>query len=179
MQAELAVAVAEVTTKGQPCETATQRIRGVDFTVFVNARSIGAAGYVAVAMNAWWSGDELEYGIKDSGLKLLFTDAERTERLLGRLERLAIELVTVRHRHAGLTTWEEFLDGASNAMPETPIAMNAAVATCRPTPTRTGGAWIPCSPSRKSKPPGSSSWSTRTCTTGPTTSSSTKWAARR
>ena len=190
MQAELAAAVAEVTGKGQPYETATQHIRGVDFTVFVNApenlralysaglahadkdfyvyqderytyqrmwdlaaqcanrlrerglqpgdrvgvalrnypewiaafMGITSAGCVAVAMNAWWSGDELEYGIKDSGLKLLFTDAERTERLLGRLERLAIELVTVRHRHASLTTWEEFLDGASNAMPDAPIA---------------------------------------------------------
>ena len=190
MQAELAAAVAEVTAKGQPYEAATQRIRGVDFTVFVNApenlralyrsglahankdfyvyqderytyqrmwdlaaqcanrlrerglqpgdrvgvalrnypewiaafMGITSAGCVAVAMNAWWSGDELEYGIEDSGLKVLFTDVERTERLLGRIERLAIELVTVRHRQPGLTTWEEFLDGASTAMPEPAIA---------------------------------------------------------
>ena len=83
---------------------------------------ITSAGCVAVAMNAWWSGEELEYGIEDSGLKLLFADVERSERLLDRLARLAVELVTVRHRQPGHPTWEEFVDGAATAMPEDPIA---------------------------------------------------------
>ena len=79
--------------------------------------AITSMGAVAVAMNAWWSGEELVYGIEDSGLKILFTDVERTERLVPHLEHLGIELVTVRHRHAGLTTWEEFIGGAHNEMP--------------------------------------------------------------
>jgi long-chain acyl-CoA synthetase len=41
---------------------------------FMGITSIGA---VAVTMNAWWSSEELAYGIDDSGLELLFADAER------------------------------------------------------------------------------------------------------
>ena len=83
--------------------------------------AITSLGGVAVAMNAWWSGDELVYGIEDSGLKLLFTDIERTERLTPNLARLGIEVVTVRHRHQGLATWEKFIEGASTEMPTPPI----------------------------------------------------------
>ena len=190
MQAELAAAVAQVTAAGQPYETRVERIRGVDFTVFINApenlralyasgldhadkdfyvyqderytyqrmwnlaarcanrlreRGVGAGdrvgialrnypewiaaflgitslGAVAVALNAWWSGEELLYGIDDSGLKLLFADVERTERLAGRLGDRAVELIAVRHQRPGLATWEEFLHGASERMPEPPIA---------------------------------------------------------
>ena len=189
MQAELAAAVAQVTAAGQPYETRTERIRGVDFTVFRNApenlralyasgldhadkdfyvyqderytyrrmwslaarcanrlreRGVGAGdrvgvalrnypewiaafmgvtslGAVAVALNAWWSGEELLYGIDDSGLQLLFADVERTERLAGQLAPRRVELITVRHQRPGLATWDEFLDGASDQMPEPPI----------------------------------------------------------
>ena len=186
MPTELEAAIAATTAQGQPYETCSARIRGVDFTVFANApenlralyrsglahadkdfyvyegerytyqrmwdlaaqcanrlrergfaagdrvgialrnypewiaafMGITGSGCVAVAMNAWWSGDELEYGIQDSGLKLLFSDVERTERLRDRAARLGVELVTVRHRGDGFATWEEFLGGASTRMPE-------------------------------------------------------------
>src|SRR5439155_208564 len=39
------------------------------------------AGAVVVPLNAWWTGEELAYGLTDSGAKLLFADAEREERL--------------------------------------------------------------------------------------------------
>ena len=83
---------------------------------------ITAMGGVAVALNAWWSGEELVYGIEDSGLALLFTDSERTERLLPHLADLNVDVVTIRHQHAGLATWEQFTGGASTAMPAIPIA---------------------------------------------------------
>ena len=86
---------------------------------FMGITSMGA---VAVAVNAWWSGEELVYGIEDSGLKILFTDIERTERVRPHLDRLAIEVVTVRHAQAGLTTWEDFTAGASVEMPTPAIA---------------------------------------------------------
>ena len=190
MQADLATAVAKVTAPGEPYETRTERIRGVDFTVFANAPAhlralyasglehgdkdfyvyrderytyrqmwelaarcanalasrgiragdrvgialrnypewvaafmgITSAGCTAVAMNAWWSGDELAYGVQDSGLSLLFTDSERTERLADRVDELGIALVTVRHQHPGHATWEAFLAEAGSAtMPEPPI----------------------------------------------------------
>ncbi|MEM8768789.1 MAG: class I adenylate-forming enzyme family protein [Pseudomonadota bacterium] len=83
---------------------------------------ITAAGGIAVAMNAWWTGEELVYGIEDSGLKLLFADQERSERLAPHLKDLAIELITVRHETAGHGTWAEFLADASDLMPELAIA---------------------------------------------------------
>ena len=42
---------------------------------------IVAAGAVVVPLNAWWSGDELLYGLEDSGARLAVVDEERLERL--------------------------------------------------------------------------------------------------
>src|SRR5437764_6140966 len=39
------------------------------------------AGAVVVPLNAWWTGDELAYGLADSGATVLFADAEREARL--------------------------------------------------------------------------------------------------
>src|SRR4051812_10737479 len=40
-----------------------------------------AAGAIIVPLNAWWTGAELVYGIKDSGAKVLVADEERAQRL--------------------------------------------------------------------------------------------------
>jgi long-chain acyl-CoA synthetase len=45
---------------------------------FYAAASLGA---VVTPLNAWWTGPELEYGLTDSGSKILVVDAERYERL--------------------------------------------------------------------------------------------------
>ncbi|NJN52907.1 MAG: acyl--CoA ligase, partial [Gammaproteobacteria bacterium] len=42
---------------------------------FMGVTSIGA---IAVCMNAWWTTEELAYGLEDSGARLVFADAERT-----------------------------------------------------------------------------------------------------
>ncbi|MDE3204597.1 MAG: AMP-binding protein [Acidobacteriota bacterium] len=36
-----------------------------------------AAGAVIVPLNSWWTGDELQYGLSDSGTKVLFADGPR------------------------------------------------------------------------------------------------------
>ena len=82
---------------------------------------VTSMGGVAVALNAWWSGEELAYGIEDSGLRLLFADEERGERLADRLEALGVALVAVRHRREGCMDWEDFVSGASAVMPTPPI----------------------------------------------------------
>ena len=43
--------------------------------------AITSVGAVAVAMNALWQADELAYGLRDSGAKVLFADPERLDRL--------------------------------------------------------------------------------------------------
>src|SRR5271169_2693649 len=40
------------------------------------------AGAIATPLNAWWTGIELEYGLKDSSAKMAIVDAERLERLI-------------------------------------------------------------------------------------------------
>ena len=39
------------------------------------------AGAIAVPLNAWWTGDELEFGLTDCGASVAIVDAERFERL--------------------------------------------------------------------------------------------------
>ena len=192
-KAAIEAAARAVTAPGAPYETATRRVNGARFPVFVNApenlrelyrqglahgdadfyvfegerysfatawdtaaacanalkaRDIGVGdrvgialrnypewpfafmgitgmGAVAVAMNAWWSAEEMIYGIEDSGLKLLFVDAERRDRIAPHAKRLGIELIAVRCEPRGGETWEEFLAGADATMPETALSGDA------------------------------------------------------
>jgi len=39
------------------------------------------AGAIVTPLNAWWTGSELEYGLKDSGSSILIVDNERYERI--------------------------------------------------------------------------------------------------
>ncbi len=39
------------------------------------------AGAIVTPLNAWWTGPELEYGLKDSGTSILIVDSERYERV--------------------------------------------------------------------------------------------------
>jgi acyl-CoA synthetase (AMP-forming)/AMP-acid ligase II len=43
--------------------------------------AITALGAIAVPLNAWWTGPELEYGLADSGAKALICDAARWQRI--------------------------------------------------------------------------------------------------
>ncbi len=54
-----------------------------------------AVGAVIVPLNAWWTADELEYGITDAGCRLLFVDAERLETLEGKLPALGLAATIV------------------------------------------------------------------------------------
>ncbi|UVO52411.1 acyl--CoA ligase [Sphingomonas sp. SUN019] len=54
--------------------------------IFFAVVSIGA---IVVPLNAWWTGAELEYGLADSGARLLFVDDERHARLADHYAKLA------------------------------------------------------------------------------------------
>ncbi len=45
-------------------------------------------GAVVVPINAWWTPEELQYGLNDSGTSVLFVDEERLERLRGQFDDL-------------------------------------------------------------------------------------------
>ncbi len=61
-----------------------------------------AAGAVVVPLNAWWTAEELEFGLADSESVVLFADVERTERLRSILPGLrALRGVVVADEHRG------------------------------------------------------------------------------
>ena len=78
--------------------------------------SIGAA---CVGMNAWWTSEEMKYGLSDSRPKVLIADAERVERVLPVLDELRadapLHLMTVRYDGdlpADADRWEDVIDPA-------------------------------------------------------------------
>ena len=63
-----------------------------------------AAGGVAVPLNAWWTGDELAYGLADSSASVLFCDIERLARLAPHLEGAhTLRVIVVVDAHRGAT----------------------------------------------------------------------------
>jgi long-chain acyl-CoA synthetase len=60
---------------------------------FAATASIGA---IAVCLNAWWTADELAYGLEDSGARVLVADRERLERAAPALGRLGAQAIAVR-----------------------------------------------------------------------------------
>jgi long-chain acyl-CoA synthetase len=49
-------------------------------TSFIAILHLGA---IAIPMNAWWTADELDYGLRDSGARLAIVDEERARRIAG------------------------------------------------------------------------------------------------
>jgi long-chain acyl-CoA synthetase len=79
--------------------------------------SVGAA---CVGMNAWWTPEEMQYGLSDSRPKVLIADSERVERVLPVLDGLRadapLHLMTVRYDGelpADADRWEDVVDPAS------------------------------------------------------------------
>jgi len=66
-------------------------------TAFTAVTSIGA---IAVAMNALWQAEELEYALVDCGAKVLFADQERLDRLAQCSQDLPVRVIAVRPRSA-------------------------------------------------------------------------------
>ncbi|MBN8807169.1 MAG: acyl--CoA ligase [Sphingomonas sp.] len=77
--------------------------------------AITTIGAIAVPLNAWWTGGELEYGINDSGAKVLLVDAERYDRIASHLAATpAVERVIVTRAPqpiAGTIALEDIIGG--------------------------------------------------------------------
>ena len=58
--------------------------------------AILSIGAVSVSLNAWWTEDELDYAIADSGLTVLIADTERVQRALAPCARHGARLLGVR-----------------------------------------------------------------------------------
>ena len=64
-------------------------------------------GAVLVGLNGWWTTDEIEYGLQDSGAKVLVADRKRFERIAGSLdqapdlEHVFLDRLLARRRRSG------------------------------------------------------------------------------
>lgn len=86
-----------------------------------------SCGIAVVGMNAWWTGEEMEYALKDSAPKVLICDAERLARFR-EIEAAAapVKLVGVRLAEypADVTPWSEVI-AHPGAMPQVSVDPDA------------------------------------------------------
>ena len=66
-----------------------------------------AVGAIVVPLNAWWTGSELQYGLADSGSKVVVADEERIERLAPHMADLpGLSVIAVRAPDAAQPQWD-------------------------------------------------------------------------
>jgi long-chain acyl-CoA synthetase len=62
----------------------------------ISFAAILSVGAVSVSLNAWWTEEELDYAINDSGLTVLIADSERVDRALKPCARVGARVLGVR-----------------------------------------------------------------------------------
>jgi long-chain acyl-CoA synthetase len=62
----------------------------------ISFAAILSVGAISVSLNAWWTEDEIDYAVNDSGLSLLIADTERISRAHGPCARAGIPILGVR-----------------------------------------------------------------------------------
>ena len=88
--------------------------------------AITSIGAIAVCMNAWWSEDEMAYGLEDSGTSVLIADVERIRTAEPSLARLGMRAMVVRHDGgvpAGVVRMAEVIRSGA-AMPEVDVRLD-------------------------------------------------------
>ena len=91
----------------------------------ISFAAITSIGAVSVSLNAWWTEDELDYALEDSGSKVLIADVERVERSRTSATRLGFSTIGVRLPDGGTSfdstdRWEDVVV-AGASMPEVAI----------------------------------------------------------
>ncbi len=79
--------------------------------------AITQIGAIAVPMNSWWQGREIEYGLTDSGSKLVIADPPRLAQMQDALTRLGIDAVIAKPEDE--SHYPEFYSVASSFEPYT------------------------------------------------------------
>ncbi len=87
--------------------------------------AVSVLGAVAVPLNAWWTGRELQHGIEDSGAVLLVADDERLTRVHGVLGDGLRGVLSVRTGRtvAGVDRYEDLRENFARRQPLPPVAL--------------------------------------------------------
>ncbi len=90
----------------------------------ISVAAITSIGAIAVCLNAWWTTEELEYGLKDCSAHVVILDEDRLERIIPILDAIWAKPVLVRSDSPapqGVDRWDDVvIDGAP--MPDVEIA---------------------------------------------------------
>ena len=111
-----------VATGVRPGDRVSIAARNLPEWIFAFWASV-CVGAICVPLNAWWTGDELTYGLNDSGASVLFVDEDRLARIRPHLDELPdLRTVVVISEHRGqsptvatsddrvkIVTFDEFL----------------------------------------------------------------------
>lgn len=62
----------------------------------ISFAAILSIGAISVSLNAWWTEDEMDYALRDSGASVLIADPERVERAARTCDANAIRVIVVR-----------------------------------------------------------------------------------
>ncbi len=80
--------------------------------------AIISLGAIVVPLNAWWKEHELEYGLKDSGARIVVVDKRRLDYLKPCKEKHGLTLILAREEGAGADyRLKDMIDGESDATP--------------------------------------------------------------
>ncbi|MBS1838542.1 MAG: AMP-binding protein, partial [Actinobacteria bacterium] len=79
-----------------------------------------AIGAISVSFNAWWTDDEMDFALRDSGTSVLIADRERVERSRRSCDELAVPTISVRAPElvavapgAPVEAWSDVVDPAA------------------------------------------------------------------
>jgi long-chain acyl-CoA synthetase len=78
----------------------------------ISFAAITSIGAVSVSLNAWWTSEELDYALRDSGSRVVIADAERVARIAQLAPRDDLAVIAVRtpgELSAGAARWEDVL----------------------------------------------------------------------
>ena len=79
--------------------------------------AVTSVGGIAVCMNAWWTAEEMAYGLEDSGAKVLMADIERARTAEASLAKFGVKAICVRHEGelpAGVDRLEDVLTAGAS-----------------------------------------------------------------
>jgi long-chain acyl-CoA synthetase len=95
----------------------------------VSFAAITSVGAVSVSLNAWWTGDELDFALQDCGATVLVADAERATLTATSTERLGITTLVARPGSAtlpaGALRWDDLVHPGQASMPDVAVSPDA------------------------------------------------------
>jgi long-chain acyl-CoA synthetase len=79
--------------------------------------AITSVGAISVSLNAWWTTDEIDYALRDSGSRVVIADRERLDRLAPLLGTLDVRAIAVRSEGALPAGAEHWRDAVREGAP--------------------------------------------------------------